>query len=336
MVERGNAQEIVSVLRVVERVAEVGEFLGQAAVEDLAAHEVVLRVALAVAPGERAVGRLAEAHHDAGAVNRFVVVDRRRVEVPAHGARCVDHGDLRIEGPFKGAAHRIVPDGAGGLRGRRQQIVDEVDAVLVLLGHLEDLRVEHVALLVGRAVRNIRDRRHPELVFFREGFRLPLEETGISHFDRIGVVRIEPPDGNAGVRAKLHVVDVVFDFLAAHLRHDADRGVGDVVAAVLDDGGERRDAVRIHDHFADVALRSVVHGRAARAFGHDGRRRRRCSDRCGDRRYKKRSSAQNRHSVLLTHVCRRSVRLRAAIKKKRARSGICRNADILLRIVRND
>ena len=65
--------------------------------------------------------------------------------------------------------------------------------------------------------------------------------------------------------ADVFVRDRVADRLAAHLREDRDGRVLDDVAAVADDGGERRDLVRIDHHFADVALRLEGDGRAARA-----------------------------------------------------------------------
>ena len=60
-----HAQEVVPVLGVVHRVRVVVVAHREEAVEDFAAHDVVLDVALAVAPGERAVLILTEAHHHA-------------------------------------------------------------------------------------------------------------------------------------------------------------------------------------------------------------------------------------------------------------------------------
>ena len=67
------------------------------------------------------------------------------------------------------------------------------------------------------------------------------------------------------MRADLRVAHLVGDFLTAFLRHDADRHVGHGVAAVADDGRERRDLVRIRDDFADLALNGVLDVRAGAA-----------------------------------------------------------------------
>ena len=64
------------------------------------------------------------------------------------------------------------------------------------------------------------------------------------------------------MRLQFGVVDVVGNFLAALLRNDAHVRILDHVAAVADDGGQRRDVVGIDDHFADLALHFDLNGRA--------------------------------------------------------------------------
>ena len=78
-----NTHEVVPVLHRVHSVGEVVVAVRESAVKDLAAHKVVLHVSLAVAPGKGAVLILTEPHHDAGTVDVVVVVDRRRLHVPA-------------------------------------------------------------------------------------------------------------------------------------------------------------------------------------------------------------------------------------------------------------
>ena len=70
-----DAQKEVTVLGLIKGVRKVFVAGGETAVEDFAAHDVVLHVALTIAPGERTVVALLEAHHDAAVVDRFHVID---------------------------------------------------------------------------------------------------------------------------------------------------------------------------------------------------------------------------------------------------------------------
>ena len=112
----GDAQEAVAVLGVVKGVGVVGVLRRKLAVEDFAAHQVVLDVALAEAPGEGAVLRLLEAHHVAGGPRVGRVADQRVEQVPADGAGRVDDADVGVECPFKRTTRRVVPGEAGALR----------------------------------------------------------------------------------------------------------------------------------------------------------------------------------------------------------------------------
>ena len=112
-VGRGHANEIVAVLHRIHCVREVVVAVRQAVIPDFAAHQVVLDVALAVAPGEGAVLVLTEAHHDAGFVDIVEVEDRIRIHIPADLALRVDDRVLRIAVPFERAAHGVVPNSAG-------------------------------------------------------------------------------------------------------------------------------------------------------------------------------------------------------------------------------
>ena len=119
--------------------------------------------------------------------------------------------------------------------------------------------------LAGRAVRAQEDRSRIELVAVLEVFGLAVEDAVVFDFHRVEVVGIETEDGDARMGADVFVRDRVADRLAAHLRENRHGRVLDDVAAVADDGGERRDLVGIDHHFADVALRLEGDGRAARA-----------------------------------------------------------------------
>ena len=252
----------MAVLRLVERVGEVGVALRQHAVEDFAAHDVVLDVALAVAPGERAVLALLEAHHHAALVDALHVVDRVGHEVPADFAGGVDDGVLRIEAPLQGAARRVVPNDARALRGRNEKVVDEVEAILELFAHLHDFGVEHRALLAHGAVAFRVDGRRIDLVGFADVL-LGAERVNarVGHFNGVHVVGIEAENRNAAVGEHFGAVHLVGDFRAVLLRNDAHLDVVELVAAAADDGRERRNAVRVRDHFANLSLLGVFDGR---------------------------------------------------------------------------
>ena len=119
-VGRRDAKERMAVLRLVDGVRIVGIAERQTTAEEFAAEQVVLDVALTVTPGERAVGGLLEAHHDAGLVRLFLIEHVFvRKEVPADFARRVDDGVFRVVLPFERAARRIVPNHAGAVGGWR-------------------------------------------------------------------------------------------------------------------------------------------------------------------------------------------------------------------------
>ena len=205
------------------------------------------------------------------------------MHVPAHFARGVEHGVKRIEVPFLGAAHRIVPDGAGGLGVLLHEVVHQVEAVLEFRIDLDDVGVEHLALEKRAAGDFVIDRRGIDLIGVLELFLLAVMDARVFDFNGVRIVGIQPPDGNAAVGEERLTAHVVLDFGAVVLRDDANRGVFNAVAAVLDDGGERRDAVRVDDDFADVALNMEGHlgaRRTARGIGGgdegDG-------ERCGER-----------------------------------------------------
>ena len=266
-----HAQEAVAVLGVVKGVRVVGVARRETTIEDLAADEVVLGVVLAVAPGERTVLGLLEAHEVAGLPRVFRVADFLVEEPPADFARGVDDADVGVEGPFHGTARRVVPGEAGAERNRALQLaVDEIETVLEFLVNLLHLDVEGTRL-VGHAGRERVDAGGVEAVGVGELFALALMGAGVAHLDRVLPVGIETEDGHARVRLELGAGDLVLDLLALGLRDDADRDVGEFVAAVADDGGERSHLVGIDDDFADVALDGIADVGARGAAGGERR-----------------------------------------------------------------
>ena len=283
MVGRGDTQEVVAVLCGVHRVREVVVGEGEAAVEDFAAHEVVLHVALAEAPGERAVVVLTEAHEDAGRIDAFGIPNGAGVEVPTDFAGRVDDGRDRNEVPGERPAHGVVPDGAVVEADFRTHVVDEVETVFEGLVHLLDSRLEEARALELRALIDAHDRARVDRIGFSLRFVLAVEVAHVGDFHRVAVVGVKTEDGNACVREELAAGDVVLDFTAALLRDDAHRGALEVVAAVLDDGGERRHLVGIDDNFAEFALDRTVldDGAADSAHGVDGAAREGGAGQCG-------------------------------------------------------
>ena len=287
-VRRGHAQERVTVLRRVERVRIVGVAHRQATVEDFAAEHVVLGVALAVTEDEVAVGRLLEAHHDARLVGLLGVVHFDvGHEVPTHGARRVDDRVFGTERPFERAAHGVVPHEARSVGGSRNEVVDEVETILEGGIHLFDLHVERRMGLAGRAVRTEVNGGRVELIAVLEVFDFAVVNPVEFDFDRVEVVGIKTEDRNAAVVADVRVRHLVREFLTARLRHDAHGDVPNDVAAVANDGRKRRDAVRVHDDFAQMALSEVGDVRARGAARGEGASRARNESetaKCGERR----------------------------------------------------
>ena len=247
MVGGGHAHQVVSVLHRIHGVREVVVAVRKTTVPDLAAHKVVLHVALAVAPGEGAVLILAEAHHVAAVVEGIKRIDGIREEIPAIVALRVDDADLRVEVPFKRAAHGIVPDGMGGLAREVLGVVEEVEAVLELRINLDHLRFEHVAMQSRRAAHLVIHGSRVDLVGVGELLRFAVELPGVGNFNRIHVVRIKTEDGNAGMRQKFGASHRILDLLTIRLRNNAHGRFRELIAAVADDGGQRRNAVRVHD-----------------------------------------------------------------------------------------
>ena len=261
--------------------AEVRIAVRKHAVEDFAPHQVVLHVALAVPPGERAVLILMEAHHDAGLVEASRVVDGRGLQVPAHLALRVDDGVLRVVVPLKRAARRVVPDRAAALGRFGEQIVDEVEAVAEALGGRgHDLRIKGLdgAAVCPRGI-EIHGRR-PDAVglrFFNRPFSRLLRPL---HLDFIQIFGIKAEDGDAAVGAKRGRAHIVGDFRAALFGNDAHVSLEEHFAAVADDCRKGSDVIGIHDDFAELALPLKIDlGSARTAHGEYGRRR--CDQECG-------------------------------------------------------
>ena len=209
-----------------------------------------------------------EPHHDPGAVDVARIVDLGGEHVPADLTLRVDDGVLRVEVPLERPAHRVVPDGAHALRGRGEQVVDEVETVGEgLRGLLLHLDVKGlVGLPVGPGgIEPDGGRR--DLILLLDRFVLTLVHADVLHLDRVEVVRIKTEDGDAAVGAQRRRAHVVAHFLTALFRHHAHvRGL-EHPAAVLDHGRERRDVIGVVDDFTDLSLRLEGDGVAARSSG---------------------------------------------------------------------
>ena len=226
-----------------------------------------------------------EAHHDAGVINRFRIIDRIDEHVPADFARRINDGVLRIVIPFKGAAGGVVPHHAGLLRSRRKEVVDQIEAVFEFWINLDHFRFKHVVVLSHRAVdRRINGRRVDAVLLFLNAAFLALVDDRIAHFDRVVVVRVKTEHRNAGVGAQKRVRDLVADFLPALLRNHADRGVFKLIAAVLNHSGERSDLIGVDDDFTNLPRGNVGHGRAGSAARclYGGRETKTCGKRNGE------------------------------------------------------
>ena len=66
----------MTVLSGIHRMAEIVVAVWERTIPNAAAHDVVLHIMLTVAPGNRAVVVLPQAHHDAAVINRIDVEDR--------------------------------------------------------------------------------------------------------------------------------------------------------------------------------------------------------------------------------------------------------------------
>ncbi|MNJ53672.1 hypothetical protein D3C77_490750 [compost metagenome] len=80
---------------------EVGELVGQAALPDTPAQQVILGIGLALAPDQLAVTGLLEAHGATQAVTAVGIVDLLDVQVPAHVAIAVGNPVVAHLVPFR-------------------------------------------------------------------------------------------------------------------------------------------------------------------------------------------------------------------------------------------
>ena len=247
---------------------------GQLAAEDLPAHDVVLDVALAVAPGHGAVVTLLEAHHHASPVDAVDVVDGLRVHRPADLALGVDDEVDRVVVPLQSATHRVVPHRARALAGLRQEVVDEVQAVGELGLDLVDLGLGEEGRALGLGAGGVGGHRAGvDGVGLLDALILAGDDLGVLDLHRVGVVGVQAEHRDAAVGLQVTVGDRVLDLLAAGLGHDAHQGALDGVAAITDDGRQRRDLVGVDHHLAELALDAVVQlGAAGSADGQGGLR----------------------------------------------------------------
>ena len=116
------------------------------------------------------------------------------------------------------------------------------------------------------------------------------------------------------MRKQLRLRNIVCDFLAAVLRHHTDMSREQFVAAVLNDGGERRNLIRVDDHFAEITLLGKTddsetarrpHGKGS-ACGGDGKR----------RTGQKKGALSKLHDVFLFCIISRGRMLSPAVLRK--------------------
>ena len=116
------------------------------------------------------------------------------------------------------------------------------------------------------------------------------------------------------MRKQLRLRNIVCDFLAAVLRHHTDMSREQFVAAVLNDGGERRNLIRVDDHFAEITLLGKTddsetarrsHGKGS-ACGGDGKR----------RTGQKKGALSKLHDVFLFCIVSRGMMLSPAVLRK--------------------
>ena len=196
---RGHTQESVTVLSVVKGVREVSVGRRQTAVVDFTAQEVILGVALAITPGDVAVLVLLEAHHYAGAIRIFNVVDRFDVHVPAHFTLRVDNGVLRIEVPLQSTAVRVIPNNTGCLGVVLHQVVDQIKAIAEGGISLIYFGLKHGRFQRRNAVGGLENSGSIHRIRFAEFFLLTIVVTRVCYFHRVDVVWIETEDRNTAV-----------------------------------------------------------------------------------------------------------------------------------------
>ena len=313
-VSRCDAKQIVTVGHRIERMREVAVARRQPTIESLAAHDVVLHISRTVAPRNSAVVVLLEAHHDALGVDRFGIPNRRSVEVPANGARRVNNGNLRNEAPRESAAFRIVPDCARISAVGIAEVVDKVETIFEFRIDLLHLYVKHQVLFAGSPRFDAAQRTAIDRIGVFTLDLFAVKAVRILDFNLVGIVGIKTEHRNAGMRKQLRLRNIVCDFLAAVLRHHTDMSREQFVAAVLNDGGERRNLIRVDDHFAEITLLGKTddsetarrsHGKGS-ACGGDGKR----------RTGQKKGALSKLHDVFLFCIVSRGMMLSPAVLRK--------------------
>ena len=236
-----HAQEEVPVLRGIECVREVVVVHRERTIPDFTTHEVVLHVALPVAPGEGAVRRLTESHHVAAPEGVADVVDGFCEEVPTVFARRVDDAVLRIETPFERAAHRVVPDHVRGFPREVRGVVEKVEAVFELRIDLHGFDAGKRGLLETQTLRFAVHGRGINVVRVVEVFGFAVEDARVFDAHFVHMVWVKSEDGHAAVRKQHATAHVVRNRDPAGLREHRHFGLFDHVAAVTDDGRQGRD-----------------------------------------------------------------------------------------------
>jgi len=179
-----------------------------------------------------------ETHHDACAVRIFHVVDRIWQKIPTYSPRGIDDRVLRIEGPFNSASGWVIPDEAGTFGRSGKEVVDEIETILIFWINFDNCGVKHSGLKRRAAVHFTVNGWSINLVGLFDVFFLAFcVDTGIGHFYRVHVVRIESEDRNASMSHNFFRGDLVADFLTVLFRYDANGNIFKFVSAIADDSG---------------------------------------------------------------------------------------------------
>ena len=238
---------------------------------------------LTVTPGESAVIILLNAHHDAAVPEGVHIKNRISLEVPADFTLGIGNPVNRVRGPLQRAAFRAVPNGLSSTAGNTANVIHVVQTIRKLPGRgLNDSRLRENGIFALGASQITPGRRRVHLIGFVEVFCLIVPDTVVTHLNMVDVVRVQAENRDAAVSHHLTVGHVIGDFLTAGLRDDADADILQHIAAVMNDGGERRDLIRIHLNLADMTLNLIDGLSAGRTAKSEGGRRKRNAGCCGD------------------------------------------------------
>ncbi len=227
---------------------KVGELVGQAALPDTPAQQVVLGVGLALAPDQLAIAGLLEAHGAAQAIAAVGVVDLLDVQVPAHVAIAVGDPVVAHLVPFRRTAQGIPLEGAPA-RDVPLQVVEQVQALFKTWRYLDRLHFRQGGGLPGHHRQT--HGRGVDLVLLADALAVEL----VGHLHMVDVVRVQAEYRDAAIgpqRTVGHLVGNVHTALASP-QHAHVRGT-QAAPSIANDRGQRRQAIRVDHHVAEQRL----------------------------------------------------------------------------------